>query len=160
VADGLGHGPEANIASQEAVRMLRNHPDAAPSVLLQLCHQALRSTRGAAISIARVDHHRRQVTFAGVGNVMAQIYSGSEPSSHMVSVNGTAGHQVLRLREFNYAWPENGMLVIYSDGLATGTTLNTRTDLAFHHPSLIAGVLFRDFTRGLDDATVVVAKVA
>ncbi len=56
-------------------------------------HQALRSTRGAAISVARIDLERGVLAFAGVGNVSAQIYSGARASQHLVSVNGTAGHQ-------------------------------------------------------------------
>jgi hypothetical protein len=52
------------------------------------------------------------------------------------------------------------MLVIHSDGLATSTSLSGYPGLALHDPSLIAGVLYRDFSRGHDDATVVVAKAA
>ena len=100
------------------------------------------------------------VTFAGVGNISAQIYSGAKASQHLVSVNGTAGHQMHRIREFSYPWPDDGMLVMHSDGLSTNAGLETHSGLALHDPSLIAGVLYRDFSRGNDDATVVVAKAA
>jgi hypothetical protein len=50
------------------------------------------------------------------------------------------------------------MLVLHSDGLSTGTSLEAHAGLALHDPSLIAGVLYRDFKRGNDDATVVVAR--
>jgi hypothetical protein len=52
------------------------------------------------------------------------------------------------------------MLVLHSDGLTTATGLETHPGLAFRDPSLIAGVLYRDFNRGHDDSTVVVAKGA
>ena len=159
VADGLGHGYGAHEASQEAVRMLRNHPNASAGNLLELTHNALRSFRGAAVAVARIDRIRRHVTFAGAGNVMAQIYAGAQPVQHLVSVNGTAGHQCSRLREFSYAWPADGMLILFSDGLASGTGI-ARAGLALRDPSIIAGVLYRDFARGIDDATVVVAKAA
>ena len=100
------------------------------------------------------------LTFAGVGNVSAQIYSGAKASQHLVSVNGTAGHQMHRIREFSYPWPDDGMLVMHSDGLSTNAGLEKHSGLALHDPSLIAGVLYRDFTRRNDDATVVVAKAA
>lgn len=160
VADGLGHGPEAQVASSEAVRMLRLNPDLAPQQVIERCHLALRSSRGAAVSVARIERGRSKVTFSGVGNVAAQIYSGSKLVQHLVSVNGTAGHQVHKLREFSYPWPEDGMLVLHSDGLATGTNTEGRPGLAMRDPALIAGVLYRDFTRGNDDSTVVVAKAA
>ena len=113
-----------------------------------------------AVAVARIDRIRKQVKFAGAGNVMAQIYAGARPVQHMVSVNGTAGHQWSRLREFTYPWPEDGMLILFSDGLASGTGLQARAGLALCDPSIIAGVLYRDFARGIDDATVVVAKAA
>ena len=160
LADGLGHGLEARDASAEAVRMLHLNPELAPQEVIERCHMALRSLRGAAISVARIDRGRSKITFAGVGNVAAQIYSGSKLIQHLVSVNGTAGLRVPKLREFSYPWPEDGMLVLHSDGLATGTSSEGRPGLSMHDPALIAGVLYRDFTRGNDDATVVVAKAA
>jgi anti-sigma regulatory factor (Ser/Thr protein kinase) len=159
VADGLGHGFEAQAASLEAVRMLHLNPNLPPAELLHRVHQALRSSRGAAVSVARIDRGKRTVTFAGVGNVSAQVYSGAQASQHLVSVNGTAGHQVQRIREFSYPWPDDGMLVMHSDGLSTNAGLEKHSGLALHDPSLIAAVLYRDFTRRNDDATVVVAKV-
>jgi anti-sigma regulatory factor (Ser/Thr protein kinase) len=160
VADGLGHGLEAKMASMEAVRMLREHPDLPPAALIEMAHQALRSTRGAAVAVARIDRARGIITFSGVGNISAQIYSGAIPGQHLVSVNGTAGHQTQRIKEFNYPWPDDGMLVLHSDGLSTSTGLEAHPGLALHDPSLIAGVLYRDFGRGNDDATVVVARAA
>jgi Stage II sporulation protein E (SpoIIE) len=156
----LGHGPEARSASAEAVRILRANPDAPPGALIELVHRALRSSRGAAVAVASIDIPRRQLTFAGVGNIAAQIYSGARRSQHLVSVNGTAGHEVPRIREFRYEWPADGMLLLHSDGLSTGTGTETLPGLALRDPSLIAGVLYRDFTRGNDDSTAVVVKTA
>ncbi len=158
VADGLGHGPEAQAAALEATRMLRLNPDLAPQVLIERTHHALRSSRGAAVAVARIDRVGGRVAFAGLGNIAAQIYSGSKLQQHLVSVNGTAGHQMQRLREFSYPWPPDGMLVLHSDGLATGTSVQGYAGLASRDPTLIAGVLYRDFSRGNDDSTVVVAK--
>ena len=123
-------------------------------------HQALRSTRGAAVAVARIDCLRGKLTFAGVGNISARIYAGSESRQNLVSLNGIAGHQCERIQDFSYAWPEDGLLVLHSDGLSTGTGLESYPGLAARDPALIAGLLYRDFCRGRDDATVVVAKAA
>jgi len=160
VADGLGHGLEANLASSEAVRILRGNPTLAPQAMLERCHLALRGTRGAAIAVARIDRAHRKLTFAGAGNVSARIYSGQIPSQHLVSVNGTAGHQTERFREFNYPWPDDGLLQVHSDGLSSGAGVELYPGLASRDPALIAGVLYRDFARARDDATIVVAKAA
>jgi anti-sigma regulatory factor (Ser/Thr protein kinase) len=160
VADGLGHGFEASQAAAEAVRMLRNHPDQTPGRLVDLVHHALRSLRGAAVAVARIDLDRGLVVFSGLGNVAAQIYTGAKRFQHLVSSNGTAGHTAGRIREFTYPWPANGLLMMHSDGLTTSTGLESEPSLIQRDPALIAGVLYRDFARGHDDATVVVARAA
>jgi anti-sigma regulatory factor (Ser/Thr protein kinase) len=158
VADGLGHGPDAKTASREAVRMVHANPELSPLALIERCHHALRSTRGAAISIARINRRDKKVHFCGVGNVAAQVYSGATLSQQLVSVYGTAGHQMHRLHEFSYPWPDDGMLILHSDGLSTATNAESRARLGLRDPALIAGVLYRDFSRGNDDSTIVVIK--
>jgi anti-sigma regulatory factor (Ser/Thr protein kinase) len=160
VADGLGHGMEANLASSQAVRMLRENPHLGPQALLERCHLALRSTRGAAVAVARIDRAYEKLTFAGAGNISARIYSAQRGGQHLVSVNGTAGHQTEKLREFSYPWPVDGVLQMHSDGLSSGAGVEAYPGLAGRDPALIAGVLYRDFGRGRDDATVVVVKAA
>jgi len=160
VADGLGHGIDAQTASLEAVSTLRAYPKETPKGLLELVHLALRSTRGAAVAVARIDMERGILQFAGVGNISAQIYSGPKASHHLVSLNGTAGHQIPRLQEFTYGWPAGALLVLHSDGLSSSTALDDYPRLAARDPSLIAGILYRDFSRYSDDSTVVVIKAA
>jgi len=158
VADGVGHGPDAHVASLDAVRTLLKHPGYSPLELLEACHGALRGGRGAAIGVAHIDHAAGKLLFAGVGNISARVYAGLAVHQSLVSVNGTSGHQCERLQQFTYSWPSNGILQMHSDGLSTGTGIESYPGLALRDPSLIAGVLYRDFTRGRDDATVVVAK--
>ena len=47
---------------------------------------------------------------------------------------------------------------MHSDGLGTQWRLDRYPTLSQKHPSLIAGVLYRDFYRERDDVTVLVAK--
>jgi len=160
VADGLGHGLDARTASLEAVRMLHLTPNLSPVALIERVHQALRSSRGAAVAVARIDRIANRVTFSGIGNITAQVYSSATTSQSLISVYGTAGFQTQRIREFQYPWTDNGMLLMFSDGLGSQTSLAGYAGLALRDPALIAGVLYRDFARGNDDATAVVAKAA
>ena len=75
----------------------------------------------------------------------------------MVSLPGTAGHQAGGSRS-SYPWADGALLVLHSDGLATHWDLAAYPGLAHHHPALVAGVLLRDFSRGRDDATVLVVR--
>jgi anti-sigma regulatory factor (Ser/Thr protein kinase) len=159
VADGLGHGPEAAKASREAVEVLMRSTDLAPVVLLERVHQALRGTRGAAVAVANIESRRQQVQFAGVGNIGASIIT-PDNTQHLVSHNGTAGHNVRKFQEFAYIWPVRGILVMHSDGITTSWRLDPYPGLSERHPSLVAAVLYRDASRGRDDACVVVARSA
>ena len=58
VVDGLGHGPQAAEAAREAVRVFREMAPLGPAEIIQAAHAALRSTRGAALAVARIDGER------------------------------------------------------------------------------------------------------
>ena len=156
VADGLGHGVDAAVASTAAVNALRTRPQLAPAALIEFAHGALRSTRGAALAVADLDL-AQEVRYAGIGNIAGITYT-ADANRHMVSHSGIVGHEMRKVQEFVYPWSQDTMLIMHSDGLATQWNLDQYPGLAGRHPSLIAGVLYRDFTRGRDDVTVVVAK--
>ena len=77
---------------------------------------------------------------------------------NLVSDNGTLGASMRRAQQFSAPWEEDALLVMHSDGIGTGWNLGDYPGLTRRHPSLIAGVLYRDFNRRRDDATVVVAR--
>jgi hypothetical protein len=156
VVDGLGHGPDAAAAAMAAVNALRTHPQLAPAALIEFAHGALRSTRGAALAVADIDL-TGEVRYAGIGNIAGMVRA-PDGARHMVSHAGIVGHEVRKVQEFVYPWSQDSLLVMHSDGLATHWNLDKYPGLAGRHPSLIAGVLYRDFARGRDDVTVVVAK--
>lgn len=159
VADGLGHGLLAAKASRAAVQVFEKDPGLGPRPLIERAHAALQGTRGAAMAVAEVDLERRMLRFAGIGNIAGSVITDAR-SSGLVSLNGTVGHQFHKIQEFEYAWPRGALLVLHSDGLETKWRLDPYPGLAARDPSLIAGVLYRDFTRGRDDVTVVVARDA
>jgi anti-sigma regulatory factor (Ser/Thr protein kinase) len=156
VADGLGHGADAAAAAMAAVDAFRTHPQLEPGPLIEFAHGALRGTRGAALAVADIDL-AREVRYAGIGNI-AGVTRGPDAARHMVSHAGIVGHEMRKVQEFFYPWTQDSLLIMHSDGLATHWNLDQYPGLAGRRASLIAGVLYRDFTRGRDDITVVVAK--
>ena len=62
------------------------------------------------------------------------------------------------MSEFAQPWQPQSVLVLHSDGIGTHWDLAGYPGLLARDPSLIAGILYRDHTRGRDDATVVVVK--
>ena len=159
VVDGLGHGILASEAAREAERILAAARKDSLKDILQDTHDALKKTRGAAFALAKIDLEKRLLTFAGVGNIAASIVAPGASRS-MTSYNGIVGQQMERVREFSYPWNEDSILVMHSDGLATRWNLDSYPGIWNKTPGTIAAVLHRDFSRGRDDVTVLVAKAA
>lgn len=154
VADGSGHGPLAEAAAQIAVEtFLKNANETCPR-LMELVHRALAPTRGGAVAVARIDRAAKMVRFVGVGNITGATVMGGEVK-RMVSHNGTAGHMAPRIREFTYPYTGNPTVILHSDGLTTKWDFGAYPGLVATHPSLMAGVLYRDHARGRDDISVV-----
>ncbi|TLD71947.1 serine/threonine protein kinase [Phragmitibacter flavus] len=158
VADGLGHGPLAADASLAAIATFKSNPHLDLISLLQKVHTALKSTRGAAVAVAEVDANTQKLLYAGVGNIAGSIVHQVDEYSHLVSMNGTLGMACGRIQQFSYAWQPESLLVMTSDGVKNHWRLDRYPGLINRHPSLIAGVLFRDYARDNDDATAAVLR--
>jgi anti-sigma regulatory factor (Ser/Thr protein kinase) len=164
VADGLGHGPLANTAAIAATDTFARLGASTLPEIVEAAHEALRPTRGAALGVARIPATGAAAgvsggaRFCGVGNIAASVWT-PEGHRHLVSHAGIVGHQLRKAQEFQVDWPHGALLILHSDGLATRWDLNRYPGLTLRHPALIAATLYRDFTRGRDDITVVVARV-
>jgi hypothetical protein len=163
--------------------VLRRRAGLMPSALMELSHAALRPTRGAALAFARLDLARSTVSFCGTGNISAVSYGTGKPglsgaggratvgasaladassdaraSYQIISRNGIVGHTMRGTQEFELAWRAGGVLILHSDGVGTRWDLDAWPGLAHQSAVVIAAVLYRDFARRTDDATVVVVK--
>lgn len=156
-ADGLGHGPLAATAARAAVEAFHENSHRDLTTIIGNIHAALRSTRGAAVAVAHIAPQEGTVRYAGVGNIASLIYT-PEKVQRMVSHNGTLGHEVRKIQEFTYIWPPDATLVMHSDGISTQLSFEPYPGILARHPSLIAATLYRDFSRGRDDSTVVIAQ--
>jgi anti-sigma regulatory factor (Ser/Thr protein kinase) len=159
VVDGLGHGLPASDAAREAERILEQTKHNSLPNILNDTHAALRKTRGAAFGLARIDVDRRLLSFVGVGNITTSIVAPGT-SRRVASHNGILGQNVDRIQEFTVPWEKNALVVMHSDGLATRWDLSRYPGILSKHPAVIAAILHRDFCRGRDDVTVLVAKAS
>lgn len=158
VVDGLGHGVAAQQAAKAACEVFQKSLVTSPIMAVQRIHAGLRGTRGAAIGVANVDLAASSLTFSGLGNIAGLAAAGGQVR-RFVSMNGIAGHTAGQLREFVYPCDGPGLVVIlHSDGIGTSWSLDRYPGLAARHPALIAAILYRDGTRGRDDATVLVLR--
>jgi anti-sigma regulatory factor (Ser/Thr protein kinase) len=161
VVDGLGHGHPAAAAAEEAVAAFHAQHSPEPDELIAGIHRAIRGTRGAALAIARIDPNAGKVRYSGVGNiagVIADAATGQQKS--LVSFNGTVGHTIRKIQSFDYEWTKSSLLFMHSDGMTTHWSLESFPGILQYHPELIAGALYRDFSRGRDDVCILAARLA
>lgn len=157
LADGLGHGLLAHDASKLACDIFLED-EAKQERLMQTLHLALRPTRGAAVSLADIDFTKGTIDFCGVGNVLGSIKAIGSPGKKCISYNGTVGVQLRKAQSMTYPLEKDGIFVLASDGIGTQWELTNYPGIMKRHPFVIAGVLYRDFGKNTDDATVIVVR--
>jgi len=155
VIDGLGHGPEAAVAAQAAAVALRQQPDETLTVLMTLCHQALRRTRGAVISLASFNAATATVSWLGVGNV-AGLFVRRSPGTlaareGLVARGGVVGYRLPALREAKMPVLRGDLLVMATDGIGSDFNPDVTPDRPVED---IARRILRVHARSNDDALV------
>ncbi|MFL5302989.1 MAG: SpoIIE family protein phosphatase [Anaeromyxobacteraceae bacterium] len=155
--DGLGHGPEAALAARAAADVLEASAGAPLERLFDQCHDALRKTRGAVMSLAAFDARSSTVSWGGVGNVEGILLRASGARRESISLRGgIVGYQLPPLRVTSVPVAPGDTLVLATDGI--------RSAFVAGLPGLRGGVqgladaIFAEFSRGSDDALVVVAR--
>ncbi|MFI7277478.1 ATP-binding protein [Streptomyces sp. NPDC049879] len=158
MCDGLGHGPLAARAAEQARAAFRGTALTRPEDLLRHLHSALKGTRGAAVAVARVDLATRRVALCGAGNIAGFVLTGTERFP-LLSMPGIVGHQVRTLRTFEADLPTGALLILHSDGLRDRWAPADFPALPRHRPAVVAGHLLWQTGVRRDDAGIVVVKV-
>jgi negative regulator of sigma-B (phosphoserine phosphatase) len=143
VVDGLGHGSHAARAAAEATRVLEARPGAHPEELIRRCHDALRRTRGAAITIACIDASAGEVIWLGVGNVQAVLLQPERPDV------------LPTLRPSRAPLQRGDVLVFATDGVRP---VFGEWPAPSEAPAEIAARILAEQARGTDDALVLVVR--
>ncbi|HSI55189.1 MAG: ATP-binding protein [Ramlibacter sp.] len=157
VTDGLGHGPLAASASSEALDVFRKAgPADTPADIIRRAHGKLKATRGVVMGVFAVDSESRTALYSGVGNIVGAMHSGGQVN-HLLSIDGVVGYNMRAARDQALTWAADGVVILASDGLSTRWNVARYPGLLERHPALVAAVLFRDYARDTDDATIAVA---
>jgi len=159
LADGLGHGPEANLAVNEAAAAFRVFPDYSPTQTLRFIHTAIKKTRGAVINILGYDFSRKVWTTAGVGNIALRMSGPVNFKNHM-SYNGIVGHNIPgSMNDQEYPADEFNQAILCSDGIKTRIDMARYPMMYKYDSSILAAAIYKDHGRRNDDMSVVIAKL-
>jgi hypothetical protein len=161
VIDGLGHGPEAAAASEIAEATLVDNASEPLEPLLVLCHRALYKTRGAAITMAAVDHADGGLRWLGVGNVEGVLVRANEERRPRLEAvfhfPGVVGYRMPRINVYANRLDPGDLVVMASDGVAPSFFDGLRPTAAI---DALADQILAGHARRDDDAVVLVARVA
>ena len=159
LADGLGHGPEANHAVNEAAAAFKVFPDYSPAETIRFIHQAIKKTRGAVINITGYDFESKMWTSVGVGNIAARMYGPVSFKNHM-SYNGIVGHNIPNtLNDQQYHSDEFNQVMLCSDGIKTRIDMARYPMMYKYDFTILAAAIYKDHARKNDDMSVLIAKV-
>lgn len=127
VVDGLGHGVAAAAAAHAAANAVESNPTLKPAGLLDAVHARLRSTRGAAASVADILACGDRVEFAGVGNVSGAIMLDALTRRQMIpptafSVRRSGAFRVIPTPPARTRWLRSTRTA----SAPTGPSINTR----------------------------------
>jgi len=158
--DGIGHGEEAANAAEAAMAILKASPEEPVISLVERCHEGLRSTRGAVLSLASIDPKHGLMTWLGVGNVQGVLMRAGAQKGSVEEVlllrGGVVGSQLPALQAAVLPIRRGDTLVFVTDGIR-GEFVEGLS--ALESPQRAADRMLKQHGRGNDDALVLVVRL-
>lgn len=152
--DGLGHGVRAEAAAKEALDYVSSHLDESLDKLFSGCDKAIRHTRGAAMSIARIDQNDHSLEYAGIGNTRTMMYG--RKSSHLPSSWGIVGGGYRHLYVERKDLSPYELVIMWTDGIPESIKLSSYDSYILQDEQQLAKRILEDHGRMTDDATILV----
>lgn len=158
VIDGIGHGEKAAAAAQVAQDIIARGADLSPVELTRRCHEALRATRGAVLSVAQIDAQRGSLSWLGVGNVRGLVlHASGRPARHELLLRaGVVGIGHLpTLQTAVIPWQPLDTLIFATDGIRPQFA---EALMVAGNAQALADNILAQHCCGNDDAVVLVAR--
>lgn len=159
VIDGLGHGDAAADASEAAAEVLRTEVERPAQELLELCHQELRRTRGAVMTLAWFDLEARTMEWTGVGNVEARFVragdTGDARHASPVVLGGVVGYNLPQVRLGTIPLEPGDAVVLATDGVKADFSVSLESGVGAQE---LADRVLERHGKGSDDALAAVVR--
>jgi negative regulator of sigma-B (phosphoserine phosphatase) len=159
VIDGLGHGDAAADAAAEAAEILTRYVEHPAQDLLERCHQQLRNTRGAVMTLAWFDLASRSMRWTGVGNVEARfVRAGDDANARFASpvvLGGVVGFNLPQVRLGTIPLEPGDAVVMATDGVAADFSAVLESGVPAQQ---LAERVLERHGKGTDDALAAVVR--
>jgi negative regulator of sigma-B (phosphoserine phosphatase) len=158
--DGVGHGEEAASAATAARTILEEYAQESVLTLIERCHEALRATRGVAMSVASFNRLQGLVTWLGVGNVQGVLLRRGATSieateESLLLRGGVVGVELPTLRAEVLPVSKGDTLVFATDGISSDFDRRLARN---YPPGKAATSILARHGKTTDDALVLVAR--
>ena len=159
--DGLGHGADAATAADIGIAVLEAHASEPIVPLVQRCHEALRTTRGAAMSLASFNTRDDTLSWISVGNVEGILLRTSDGTTalptheYVLPRGGVVGYRLPPLRTSTLGVRRGDLLIFVTDGIGEGFA---ETLPLTAPPQRIADYILETYAKSTDDALALVVR--
>jgi phosphoserine phosphatase RsbX len=156
--DGLGHGRDAAEAAEEARQCILGCADQNVITIVNICHESLRKTRGAVMSLASFNGLDNTMTWIAVGNVegyfaSAQSKTGEKPC--ILMRGGVVGGSLPPLRAEILSVAPGDTMVMATDGIRSGFSKAIDPGM---DPQKMADEIMAEYAKDNDDALVLAVR--
>jgi serine phosphatase RsbU (regulator of sigma subunit) len=159
VVDGVGHGPHASAVAGIAVSVLAANAASPVASLIARCHERLRGTRGATMTVASFNLERSELSWAGVGDVAATLLrieaSGRCREINLLVRGGLLGTVLPTLQIQITPIQDGDVVILATDGIGPGFQAGFRPGA---EPREIARRIIESYGRHNDDSLVLVGR--
>jgi len=161
VIDGIGHGAQAAAAAKEACSTLESNVKENVIALIARCHERLKGTRGAAMSLASFAFKDALLTWLAVGNVHGILLPAgstwSDKEESLLQRPGVVGSQLPRLQAAVLPVSSGDTVVFATDGIEGNFD---RTSIRSQPPQKAAELILARHAKRNDDALILIARYA
>ena len=158
VVDGSGHGKDAGEPAQLAVATLETYANESVVSLFERCHEGLRSTRGAVITIVSISAAQGTLTWAGVGNIEGMLLRPGSPQAgvdRLLLRPGIVGYRLPRVQPQAVPIAPGDLIILATDGIRPDFENRIMPE---EHPRMIANKISSGYRKRYDDGLVLVAR--
>lgn len=158
--DGLGHGEEAASAARVAADVFLADGNEPVISLVERCHEKLRTTRGAVLSVAYIDSTHALMTWLGVGNVQGVLVRADSKLGNaqetLLLRGGVVGAQLPPLQAMMLPVRRGDTVYFVTDGVRSDFARSLTT---LENPQRAAERILSHYRTGNDDALVLVTRL-